>query len=169
MELITTTVGAITGGGAAAGGGISAMSIIQGGLSVFGVMARIAQASADADAMEDQAAAKEVEETGEEARKMQNQAAMKRELARLSGENDVSFAAAGIDISHGVAADTRSSEAKKAANQLTIDRADADKRKAMLRMQAAGLRSRASARRSGALYTGIGQLANTSFKIARRG
>ena len=154
---------------AAAGSSFSAataLQILSGAVSVFGALSGIAAANTEADGIDNQAATKDIEAKREEVNSVRRTAAMKRELARVTGDNDVAFAAAGIDISQGVAADSRRNEAVSAANEISIDRADSDARKAMLRSQALGLRSRAKSKRKAGKINAIGKIVKTGLSLA---
>ena len=83
----------------------------------------------------------------------QRQTAMKRELLKVLGENDVTFANAGIDISGGLAETTATQAKKRASEEITIDRRDADFQAALYRMRAQGLRTRGAIGLGGSLLS----------------
>ena len=172
-SLFTGTSGAASAGGAAAasagGTASTALSILQGGLSVLGAFTTIASGQAQSDALKQQAFAADMQAEGEKAKGLQRQAQLKRDLARVTGENTVTFAASGIDVSSGMAAADRRAQAQQTNAALSIDRADTDRRRAMLRLRAAGLRSKARAARTSGYLAGAGGLARTGISIMERG
>ena len=99
----------------------------------------------------------------------QRQADIKRALLKTIGENQVSFAAAGIDVSGGAAASVRQDANKQASRDLSIERRDDDYRRAMLRARARGYRQAAGGAIGGALLKSIGSFADYKIDIAGRG
>lgn len=158
------------GGSAAATGassgvlsGLQAFTTVLSALGTIGAGAAAAQQSRDmADQTELQAGQDKVEAT-------QRQTQMKRTLLEVLGENDVSFAAAGIDLNGGIAQSSRAAAEKRASEELTIDRRDQDFRSALYKVRAQGLRRRASSQMGGALLGALGQVAGVGIDLAQRG
>jgi hypothetical protein len=152
-------VGSLFGGGAAAGataaaagGGFSLGSILSGVTTIFSVLAGVQESNAEADNLVTQAHEAEFDEKDEQASGLQSTEALKQELNRALGENDVAFAAAGIDLGYGIAAQGRAKAEQDAATQIDIDRSTTDARRAMLRARAAGFyRSADDVRAAGGL------------------
>lgn len=142
--------GAAAAGGAAAGGGFSLGGLLSGIGSVFSAFAAIQQGEIEAQNSIMQAREAEFDETQEQAEGLRSTTALKRELAKAIGENDVAFAAAGIDIGFGVAAQGRATAEKDAATEINIDRSTTDARRASLRARAAGFYRNADLIRSAA-------------------
>lgn len=164
------TSGAAAGGAtAAAGTGFSLAGLLQGGATVMGALASIGAGRAQAASYKSQAAETELEATADQTQSLQKQTAMKRELLRVLGENDVASAAAGIDLGSGLAAQTAYDVKSRAATEIAIDRATADARQAMFRARAAGLRQMAKDAKRTAGYAAFGQLAQGVADIAMRG
>lgn len=142
------------GGGAAAGGAAAtagaaasglSMSSVLGGLATVGtVLTSLASANAQADAYRTQAWNTEMEKGQEEIQAMQRGTQFKRELARVLGENDVAYAGAGIDISGGEAAGGRATAQQRAAEEVSIERANTNTRLATYDARAGALRSMAA-------------------------
>lgn len=133
-------LGALGGAGVAASGGSIATAILGGIASVGGALAAIGAGQAQAEGYRAQAFTTTMEAQNEKAQSVQRTGAMKRELARILGENDVNYAAAGIDISGGVAEDARQSAETRAAQEISIDRGISDSKRLMLRANAASYR-----------------------------
>lgn len=161
---------AATAGAAAAGTaatfGSTATMILQGVAGVTSILSGLAASNSQADAYEMKAADADFAEVDERSQGMARTTALKKELAAALGENDVKFAAAGIDLSGGVAEDTRQNLESDTAQELTIDRADTSARRALHRSRAAGYRGLAkSTRRAGGLAA-FAQGANLGLKLA---
>lgn len=142
---------------AAAGSGLSALSILQGGASVISALGALGAASTQAQALTAQATGADLQARAEDNSALQRQTGMKRALLDAIGENTVRTAAAGIDIGGGGLLDDMNASAETTvARELSIDRADRDFRKSMLRAQAAGYRSQARAVRSAGVLQAAG-------------
>ncbi|CAN7376560.1 hypothetical protein LJR231_002266 [Phyllobacterium sp. LjRoot231] len=171
----TAGAGAATAGaGAAAAGGLASassgvLSVLQGVSATLGILGKIGAGNAAADASNQQADQAELESSQEQLKQTQRQTVMKRELARVLGENDVTFAAAGIDLSSGIAQSAAANATKRATDEISVDRADSDFRRALLKQRASGFRSQARSSRTagllGALETGAGY----GIDLAKRG
>lgn len=152
----------LSGGTAAAGGlqglttAISALATIGSGLS----------GAAESRQLADQA---ELQDGQEQVQAAQRQAQMKRSLLEVLGNNDVTFAAAGIDISSGIAQSARADASKRASQELSIDRQDTDFRRALHRMRAQGYRRRAGAQIGGSLLGALGQAGDFAIQRFERG
>lgn len=147
--------GAATGLATAAGGSSGVLSILQGAASVAGVLATIGAGNAQAESYKAQAFHSDMEAKNEEAQGLQRTTQLKRELLKIVGESDVNYAAAGIDISTGVAAEARATAEDRASQEISIDRSTTDARAAMARLQAASYRSLAQSAKSNALFSGL--------------
>ncbi|MBS7545691.1 hypothetical protein [Ancylobacter oerskovii] len=158
--------GAVAG---AATTGVSALSILSGAASVIGVLGSLASANAQADSMREQAAQVELDAKREDNLGLQRRTAMKRELLTVLGQNDVNAAAAGIDISSGIAQDMNESAETAAATELSVDRADQNYRAAQLRARAANLRSQATAVRKAGALTAAGGILQSGITMYNRG
>lgn len=149
--------------GAATAGGlqglttaISALATIGGGLA----------GAAESRDLADQA---DLQDGQEQVQSAQRQAQMKRSLLEVLGNNDVTFAAAGIDLSSGIAQSARTEANKRAVQELSIDRQDTDFRRALHRMRAQGYRRRAGAQIGGALLGAVGQVGDYGIQRFERG
>lgn len=172
MQLAIGAITKLFGGASAAsaaGSSSLALSVLQGGASVLGLLATIGAGKAEAQSLKTKAFESDIEAKNEEAQGLQRTGAMKRELLRIIGENDVNYAAAGIDIGPGVASEARATAERRAAQEISIDRSTTEARAAMLRAQAHGYRSLARQAKKNRLFEGL-STAFTSFAgIAERG
>lgn len=192
MELAVSALGAMFGGGAAAGGaaaggaaaggaaaggglaaaagaGSTGLSIAQGLSTVASIIGTMSAGNSKADSYDLQAGASKLEAQREQTAGVRRTTDLKQELLRVLGNNDVSFAAAGIDISGGISADARAAAEKRAATEISIDRADTDARIAARRAQAAGYRRLGKASRRGALIDAAGQAIDFGTSLMNRG
>jgi hypothetical protein len=99
----------------------------------------------------------------------QRQSDIKRALLKTIGENQVTFAAAGIDVSGGAAQTARQDANTQASRDLSIERRDDDYRRAMLRARARGYKQAAGNAIGGALLKSLGSYADYTIDIAGRG
>lgn len=163
--------GLLTGGGGAAAGAASAG--LSGGqilTSAISAIATIGSGMAAMQAANEQAVQTELQAGQDQVETVQRQTQMKRALLQTLGENEVAFAAAGIDIGSGGIADaTRASNVKRATEELSIDRRDADFRSSMFKMRASGIRRQGKSAMGGALLTAVGRMANTALDMSQRG
>lgn len=158
LPVLMGAIGAPAATGAAASG-ISAASLLSGVATVGGVLASIGAGNAQARSLDAQAAATRMEAENERVTSLQRSTAMKRELARILGENDVSYAAAGIDLGSGVAQEARGAAETRAAQEISIDRSMSDARRGMLRASAATYRRMARQARTTGFMNAAGTLA----------
>lgn len=163
--------GAALGGAFPAAPGMAAggLSALQGVMTAVSVLGAIGQGLSAASESREMAAQAELQAGQEKVAGLQRQNQIRRSLAQVLGENDVAFAAAGIDISHGIADQARSTAHKRAAQEISIDRQDADFRAAMHRMRASGYRRRARGQVGGALLGALGSGANYAIDLVGRG
>ena len=156
-----------TAGGAAAGSG--ALTALQGFSTALQVLGGIGAGAAAARASEQQADQADLESGQEQLAGVQRQNKMRRELARVLGQNEVAYSAAGIDLTQGVAADSAARAKQQAASEISIDQQDTDFRRSLYRMRAQGLRQRARSERGGALLGALVPVAQFGIGVAERG
>lgn len=94
--------------GAAVSSGISLSTILQGGATVLGMVNAINAGKADAEAYNLAAQDAEREKPLETLQGIQRRADIKRATMQQVGEQDVAFAASGVDLSFGTPAEARS-------------------------------------------------------------
>lgn len=158
-----------TGAAAAASSGVSALSILQGAAGLMSVFSSLGQGAAQAQSYKMQAAQSLAAANQEQAQGMQRTTALKRELLRVVGENDVAYSSAGIDLTSGVAADARAAARTRASEEISIDRETTAARMAGLAAQAASYRSLARSAQIGSLFNAAGTVFQTGFDIYKRG
>ncbi len=158
---------------AAAGSGLSWGTILSGtmqGLSLgTSVLSKIAAGNAAASETELMVIQNEMAEDREKVLGEQQQTSMKRELARVLGQNQVAAANAGIDISAGITQQANAAAKKAAQTQMSIARSDSEFQSAMYRLKAQGLRTKADNQRSAGLLGAFGDIANFGIDLYQRG
>ncbi|TGS86728.1 hypothetical protein EN817_17655 [Mesorhizobium sp. M3A.F.Ca.ET.174.01.1.1] len=177
MQAAFAAIASIFGGGGAAATGAAAtggataagLSGAQTLVSVLSAIGTLGAGFASAQASKDQANAVELQAGQDKVQDTQRQTQMKRTLLQVLGDNDVTFASAGIDISGGIAQDARQTASKRAADELTIDRRDSDFRMALAKMRAQGYRRQASSTIGGALLGAAGGMLNSYIDGQVRG
>lgn len=166
---------AATAGTAAAAGlttsGISSgiLTALQGVSALLGVMGAIGQGQAQSDTLNQQAAEADMQSSQEQVQGQQRQNNMRRELARVLGQNDVTYAAAGIDLSSGIASDQAANAKNSAATEISIDQQDTEFRRALYRQRAQGLRRQAGSVQTASMLSALGTAADFGVSVAKRG
>jgi hypothetical protein len=186
MELAISALGSLFGGaglttgaaaastaattaGTVASAGSGVLSALQGVSTVLGVLGTIGAGAASSRASEQQADQADLQSGQEQLAGTQRENKMRKELARVLGQNDVAYAAAGIDLTQGVAADNAARQKQQAAQDISIDQQQTDFQRSLYKMRAQGLRAQASSQRGGALLTSLGQVAQYGVSLAERG
>lgn len=149
--------------------GSTALTILSGVATVASIAGNLQAAEASAQQSEANATQAELEVGQQQLASAQRQSQMKRELARILGENDVAIAAAGIDLSGGIAESSRKSATKAAQRELSIERADDDARRALIKARANGYRRQAASYRTGGILSAIGDTADFGIGVMQRG
>lgn len=176
MELIgglaLKLIGGAAAGGAAAGaasGGISGLSILQGIAGAVGVVAQIGAASAQASELKAQAKEQEFQARQEYIEGKETSAALKLELARTVANQQVAFAAGGVDLGSVSAATAKSQAIKDAESELSINSSESLSRSLARKRAAANLRSKASGVMTAGVIGGIQSGLGTLVDIKERG
>lgn len=165
-QLAMGAIGAVKGlGSAVAGIGSSASSLLGGSqffkaVSLLGTIGTGLAANAQAKA---QAADIELQAGQEKLRTVQQQTRASRQLRAVLGENANTFAAAGIDLSGGIAQSSADDIKKRAADNLTIDRADDEFRRSLAKLRARNVRAQG---RSALLASGINAAGQLGASLA---
>lgn len=159
--------GAATGvASVASSGALTALQWLGGILKVLGTLGAGAAAAAESRQLAVEA---DLQAGQEEIEGKQRQNRISRELARVLGQNDVTYAAAGIDLSGGIAQSQAQTAKERAASEITIDQRDTDFRRAQYRQRASGYRQRAKSQTGGALISALGTAAEFGMELAERG
>jgi hypothetical protein len=149
--------------------GSTALTILSGVATVASIAGNLQAAEASAQQSLANAMQADLEGGQQRLASTQRQTAMKRELARVLGENDVAIAAAGIDLSGGIAESSRASAMKAATRELSIERSDDDARRALIKARANGYRRQAASYRTGGMLAAFGDAADYGIGVMQRG
>ena len=173
MAMILTGIGSLLGGGAtaatvavpgiagastlmpAAASGISLASILQGTATVLGVVSSIAGGNAEADALNAQAIDAEREQEIETLSGIERRASIKATLAEALGQQDVAYAASGVDLSWGTASQARREAYREADLAITSAASTELTRNSRLMERAANYRASAKRARSAGIIQGL--------------
>lgn len=169
--------GAAAAGTAAAGGGTllgflgsaSTLSLLAGGLTAVSVLQKLNAGELQAQQAEFKAREAKIEGIGEQAAGASRAAALKRNLLKVLGENDVAYAASGIDLSYGEAASARTRETDRAEDELSIDRATTAARMAGYDARAAAYGRMSRGYRAGSLLDAVVTGGEGVLRAGRRG
>lgn len=147
------TAGAATAGAAATG--LSLSGLLQGIATVGGVMASIAAGNAEADAANAAAIDAETEQMIETLKGVERRSSIAEDMRDALGAQDVAYAASGVDLSFGTAAQARTDAFREADLALTMDVGDTQSRLSRLQERAANYRSAAKRAKSLGLIQGL--------------
>lgn len=162
-ELATAALGLFKAGagavssmiGGSASGLLGASQFASGLKLLTGIGAGLAQAGN----MKAQADEADLQSGQESVQQAQKAAAAKRQLMGVLGDNRATFAAAGIDISQGIAADNEATNKRQTADQLNIDRRDTEFKQALLKQRSRNLRRGANMAVFSSIASGLGDFA----------
>ncbi len=149
--------------------GISLASILQGTATVLGVVSSVAAGNAQGDALEMQAADAEAEQPLENLQGIERRSSLKRAMVDQLGQQDVAYAASGVDLSFGTARAARKDAYREADRALTADVGTQQTRVARLSERAANYRSSAKRARRAGLVNGVVGAAQGLSSIVERG
>lgn len=181
MAALFAGLGTLFGGGAAAGAGATAgavatgasaggiiSTILQGTATVLGVASAFSAGAAEEDALKAQAIDAEREQAVQNLQGIERRNSIKAALRDAQGAIDTAYAASGVDLSFGTAAQARSEASREADLMTTTSTGTEIANSGRLMERAANYRNAAKrARRAGivqGLTAGIGGAAD----IARR-
>lgn len=172
MAELMVAASALFGGGTAAGAATtaavgtaaassSALGIMQGVATAVSALGAIGGGLAAMRSANEQADAVELQAGQEQLAGEQRRMSKTRQLMQILGENDVAFAAGGVDVSGGGIAQVSKQQARNAAVfDMNIDRDQDQYRRALMQVRARGLRRRGGeafgAGLMGALDAGLG-------------
>ncbi len=101
--------------------GISLSSVLQGAVSVLGMVSSIAAGNADAEAYKAQAEDVQREQPLETLKGIDRRSAIRREMVDALGKQDVAYAASGTDLSFGTPGQARQEAYRQADSSLEVD------------------------------------------------
>lgn len=161
---------------ASAGGGLLSflgtspvLGILSGASSAVSILQTLRAGGQKSELADLQAMEAQTEGIGEQAAGAQRSARLKKELLRTLGENDVAFAASGVDLGYGAAADSRARSRDDAYGEIAIDRATTNARVAGFEARRISYERMSRRARSTSLLTAFGQGLEGVAKLARRG
>lgn len=161
--------GAATAATGAAAASSTALTALQGIGTVLKVLGTIGAGAAAANESNQLAVEADLQAGQEQVEGQQRQNRISRELARVLGQNEVTYAAAGIDLSGGISQGQAQTAKERAQAEITIDQRDTEFRRAMYRQRASGYRQRAKSQKGGALIQALGTAADFGIGLAERG
>jgi hypothetical protein len=169
--LTAGAAGAAAGGGGllAALGGASTLSLLSGGLTAVSVLQKLNQGEMQAQQAEFKAKEAANEAIGEEAAGANRAATLKRNLVKVLGENDLAYAASGIDLSYGEAASAGQRATDRAYGELSTDRATTSARIAGYDARTASYSTLARRTRTASLLDAVVTGGEGIARQARRG
>jgi hypothetical protein len=158
-------------GGAAGGLGVGSLAsgILGGTATAFSALSSLRAGQQQRDAYRQQAVDAQLEATNEELQGQRREIGLKNELSSKLGSISSAYAAAGIDLSYGAAETARATAGTTADQELTIDRATTEMRKARLNQRAGSYLGMAREARASSILQAAGQAATGGFRILNRG
>lgn len=184
IPAIFSSVGSAVSGAASAVGGAAsaaagalglgsagslATSILGGTATAFSALSSLRAADQQSAAYRSQAADAMLEATNEEIQGRRRELGLKAEAAGKLGDISAAYAAAGIDLSYGAAESARGRVETRADQELTIDRATTDMRKARLVSRAGSYLGMAREARASGVLQAAATAAGGGFRILNRG
>jgi hypothetical protein len=186
MELMQTAWSSLTTGAATAaapvagaattaapfslfGGGGFGSTLLQGTQSLMGAMSSIRAGDAKAKALEEQARQAEFEAGQEAIKGVERRVSLKQQLYKNLGEQSVSYASGGVDLSFGTPQQAQNAAIDDANRALTLDGGNEEIKRSGLKTRAAAYRSAASETQDGALFGAVSPLFNFALSLNRRG
>ena len=167
VSAIKAGFGALTGAGgtaAAAGGAKSLLGASQ-FASGLKLLSGIGSGLAGMAQSRNEAAQVELQAGQEQIKQESRTAAARRQLAAVMGENRTSFAAAGIDLTQGIAAQDAATQRQRSDDEISIDRRESDFQRELLRLRARNTRRAGTGRMFGGLVSGLGEYASASADL----
>lgn len=149
--------------------GSTALQILQGVATAVSVLGSIGSGLSALQTANEEADATELQAGQEQLAGEQRRLTMRRELARILGENDVAFAAGGVDVTGGIAANARRGASEDAAFDMSIDRSQDEYRRALLQVRARGLRRRGGEQMFAGLASAAGAGLDYGMSVFERG
>ncbi|MET3601051.1 hypothetical protein [Martelella mangrovi] len=168
----TTAATAAGAGAGAAATGLGSLATLKTGmtlLSGISALGQIGAGRAEAQVLRAQADEANLQAGQERLDAQQRQNRIRREMASILGETKNKYAAAGVDLTGGIAQSQAERTARDAADQITIDRRDSEFVQAQYRARARNLRRGAGQAQTKGLLAALETGGNTAFNIARLG
>lgn len=177
MQLLAGLPALLGGGGAAAGaagaagaaaGGLSLAGVLQGTATVLGFLTAVGAGNAEADKLNAAAIDAQTEQSLENLQGIERKSSIKQAMVDALGAQDTAYAASGLDLSFGTAAQARKDAFREADRALTGNSATTQTRLARLSERASNYRSAAKqAKLTGWLKGTIGGLGGLQSMVER--
>ena len=155
--------------GAAGGVGSLATGILGGTATAFSALSSLRAGQQQRDAYRQAATDAQLEATNEELLGQRREIGLKNELSSKLGSISSAYAAAGIDLSYGAAETASSTAGTKADQELSMDRATTEMRKARLNQRGGSYLGMAREARASSILQAAGQAAAGGLRIKNRG
>jgi hypothetical protein len=155
--------------GAAGGVGSLATGILGGTATAFSALSSLRAGQQQRDAYRQAATDAQLDATNEELLGQRREIGLKNELASKLGSISSAYAAAGIDLSYGAAETASSTAGTKADQELSMDRATTEMRKARLNQRGGSYLGMAREARASSILQAAGQAAAGGLRIKNRG
>lgn len=153
---------------AAAATGISLSTILQGGASVLGLVSSIAAGAADREQAELAAADAEAEQPLETLKGIDRRRSLKLATIDAIGEMDAAYAASGVDLSFGTAAQARKDALREADLGMTSESGTTMTRLSRLTERAANYRAAGKRAMRAGIIGGLSGALSSAASIAGR-
>lgn len=152
----------------AAAGGLSISTILQGGATVLGLVSAISAGQAERDQMEMMAADAEAEQPLEMLKGIDRRRGLKLSAIDAIGEMDTAYAASGVDLSFGTAAQARQDAFRELDLGLTSDAGTTMTRLSRLTERAANYRSMGKRAMRAGIVSGLAGALSSGASIVGR-
>lgn len=150
-------------------GSAPVLTALAGATTAVSVIQQLRQGDMKAEQAQIESQVARSEAIGEQATGAQRSATIQRAMLRTLGENDVAYAASGIDISYGEAATTRDRTLERGYSELSIDRSTSDARAAGYGARSIAYDRMSRQYRSGATLAALATAGEGLMRMGRRG
>ncbi|TPW33242.1 hypothetical protein FJU08_01370 [Martelella alba] len=187
METAIAAIGSLfTGGGAgaaaagaasasaatSAASGLASAAALKTGFGILSGVSALGQIGlglSQASTFRAQANEADLQAGQEQVAAQQRQNQIRREMAAIFGDTKGKYAAAGVDLTGGIAQDQAQKNAQAAVDQISIDRRDSEFLQAQYRARARNLRNNAGSAIGGGLLSALGTTSSAGLSIAQLG
>lgn len=170
LSTAAATAGTAAAGTAGAAGlGSTALTVLQGGLTLAGALGGIAAGGAQANQLAGQAAQEKIAARDAEIRGQEESARLKRELLDTVSSQSVAYAAGGVDLGSGSVRRARDLASKDAERELGFVQNDALRASLSHKHNARMLTRQGRAVRYGSVFKGLADMGQFAIGAAQRG
>lgn len=172
-EFVLALGASLTSAAAAAGSavatGSTALTVLQGGLTLAGALGSIAAGGAQANQLAGEAAQERIAARDAEIRGQEESARLKRELLDTVSKQSVAYAASGVDLGSGSVRRARRLASEDAERELGFVQNDALRASLSHQHNARMLTRRGRAARHGSVFRGLAGVGEFAAGVAQRG